>query len=117
MNVLITGGTGMVGSLILSECLDNPEIHKVISLVRKPTQLNHAKLEEIVISDFEDYTGHQELFKNIKAAFFCIGVYTGQVSDDLFRKITVDYAIAFAKALKENSPQASFSLLSGAVTG
>jgi hypothetical protein len=60
-----------------------------------------------------DYDKHRELFKNINSAFFCIGVYTGSVSDKLFKEITVDYAVAFAKMLKENSPNAKLCLLSG----
>jgi hypothetical protein len=54
------------------------------------------------------------LFQNVDAAFFCIGVYTGQVHDPQFRVITVDYAVSFAQALKNNSPKATLCLLSGA---
>lgn len=54
------------------------------------------------------------MFKNIDSAFFCIGVYTGSVSDKLFKEITVDYAVSFAKMLKDNSPNAKLCLLSGA---
>lgn len=37
----------------------------------------------------------------------------GQVSDDLFKTITVSYAVKFAEAVKQNSPQAGVCLLSG----
>lgn len=114
MQALITGGTGMVGSLILEACLDSPEISQVTSLVRKPTASTHDKLNEVVVKDFTDYAVHQDLFQNIDMAFFCIGVYTGQVDDVLFKTITVDYAVEFAKALKSNSPEANICLLSGA---
>ena len=43
----------------------------------------------MVIEDFEDYSKHLDLFKNIDTAFFCIGSYTGQVPDEKFKIITV----------------------------
>lgn len=114
MKAIITGGTGMIGNLILNQCLASSKINEIISLVRKPTGLKHQKLTEVVIQNFEDYSTHQALFQNIDMAFFCIGVYTGQVKDDLFKKITVDYAVQFASALKTNSPKATLAFLSGA---
>ena len=114
MKVIIAGGTGMVGELVLKYCLNSPKTTEVVSLVRKPATSNHPKLKEIIIRDFEDYAVYRDLFQKVEAAFFCIGVYTGQVRDALFRKITVDYAVAFANALAENSPQARLCLLSGA---
>lgn len=56
----------------------------------------------------------ENLFKNVDTAFFCIGAYTGQVSDDLFKKITLDYAVEFAKILEKNNPKATLCLLSAA---
>ena len=104
----------MVGKLILEECLSSDQIEKVISLARRKGPHTHAKLQEVIITDFSDYSAHQSLFQNIDAAFFCIGVYTGQVPDAAFRTITVDYAVSFAKALKDNSSEANLCLLSGA---
>jgi uncharacterized protein YbjT (DUF2867 family) len=114
MKVLITGGSGMVGKLVLTSCLDSAKITEVKSFVRKPTGLKHEKLTEIVIQDFEDYSAQEELFKDVTVAFFCLGAYTGQVPDDQLKKITVNYPVAFAKALEQNSPQATLCLLSGA---
>lgn len=112
--VLITGASGMVGNLILQECLHSDEVGEVISLVRKHSGQSHPKLREIPVSDFNDYNEHQEFFQQIDAAFFCIGVYTGQVSKEDFKIITVDFAVAFASALKKGSPNANLCLLSGA---
>jgi len=112
--VLIAGASGMVGNLILQECLTSDEVQEVISFVRKHSGQTHPKLREIPISDFNDYDEHQEYFRQIDAAYFCIGVYTGQVSKEAFKSITVDYAVTFAEALKKNSPNANLCLLSGA---
>lgn len=113
MKAIIAGSTGMIGNLILQNCLNSDKIKEVVSLVRKPTGAQHEKLNEIVINDFINYDGQSELFKNVGAAFFCIGVYTGQVDDHKFREITVDYAVGFAEALKDNSPNSKLCFLSG----
>jgi len=104
----------MVGGLVLKQCLNSTEINEVVSLVRKPTGQLHQKLSEVVIEDFTDYTTQATSFEGVSAAFFCIGVYTGEVADDVFKKLTVDYAVAFAAAVEKNSPGARFCLLSGA---
>ncbi|MEN0004401.1 MAG: NAD(P)H-binding protein [Bacteroidota bacterium] len=112
--VLITGASGMVGKLILDQCLASPEVVAIVSLVRKESALSHPKLKEVVVADFKDYTPLIDHFERIDAAFFCIGVYTGQVSPSLFKEITVDYAVEFATVLKDKSPAATMCLLSGA---
>jgi uncharacterized protein YbjT (DUF2867 family) len=47
------------------------------------------------------------------AAVFCLGAYTGVVSDAELRTITVDYTVEFARVLRGSSPDAAFSFLSG----
>ena len=46
-------------------------------------------------------------------AVFCLGAYTGVVSDAKLRSITVDYTIEFGRILAGSSPDAAFSFLSG----
>lgn len=113
-NVLIAGASGMIGNIILDHSLSSSNVGEVISLVRKKSITTHPKLKEVIVEDFTEYTNHKDLFKNIDSAFFCIGVYTGSVSEKLFKEITVDYAVSFAKMLKDNSPNAKLCLLSGA---
>lgn len=104
----------MIGSLVLEHCLTAPEIGDVVSLVRRKTEHKNTKLKEVVIADFSDYSAHRGLFEQVDIAFFCIGAYTGQVPDEKFKEITVDYAVAFADAVKEGNPKANLCLLSGA---
>lgn len=103
----------MIGSLILNECLNSSQVSTVTSFVRKKSNLKNLKLKEVLVDDFEDYSQLESEFSTIDVAFFCIGVYTGQVNDDLFKKITVDYAYQFALKVKEFSPNARLCLLSG----
>ena len=111
--ILITGATGMIGGLILETALKDDRISEVISIVRKKTTVSHTKIKELIISDFLDYTSIESLFHNIDAVYYCLGVYTGKAPREEFRKITVDYPAAQAKAVIKHSPQANFCLLSG----
>jgi len=112
-NVIITGATGMVGGLALRMCLDNPDVSGVTAVGRSRVGIDDPKLQEAIVDEFNDYTTVMDVFEGQDAALFCLGVYTGAVPDDLFRKITVDYTVAFAKALYQASFRAAFCLLSG----
>lgn len=112
--VMIAGASGMIGQLVLDQCLLSPGVSKVISLVRKKSLISHSKLVEIEVADFKDYTPCSDAFEGINAAFFCIGTYSGQVAKPLFKEITVDFALRFAEILKSESPNTSLCLLSGA---
>lgn len=113
-NILITGATGMVGSIVLQQCFQSSEIGKITSFVRRPLGIKHNKLHEVIISDFTDYSETENYFENIDIVYFCIGVYTGAVSDEKFKEITVDYIKSFVDKLKVKSPDAMFCFLSGA---
>ncbi len=112
--VILTGGTGMVGGIVLQHCLADEAIGKVISITRKSTNTPHPKLQEVIHQDFSSFDNISSLFQDIDAAYFCLGAYTGAVSDEVFKKITYDFTVAFADTLATHSPNATFCLLSGA---
>ncbi len=112
-NVIIAGASGMIGKLILEWCLQDSRVQKVTSIVRRSSGIEHNKLIEVVHKDFMDYCAIEDSFKNQDLCFYCIGVYTGAVPTEEFKKITVDYTRVFAETLKSNSPGAGFCFLSG----
>ncbi len=112
-NVIITGANGMIGNIILKECLLNKEIAKITCIVRKPLDFAHPKMVEIIHKDFLDFTKIENFLIGQDVCYFCLGVYTGQVPTGEFRKITVAYTEVFARALKKNSMATSFCFLSG----
>lgn len=112
-NVIILGSSGMIGKLVLEECIKRNDVTKITSITRKPSGIKHDKLVEIIHNDFLNYSAIEEHLKNQDVCFYCIGVYTGQVPIEEFKKITVDYTKAFAGTLKRNSPNADFCFLSG----
>lgn len=111
--ILLAGSSGMIGQLILQHALAAPSIKEVVSLVRTPSNLEHPKLKEVVVKDFLDYHSQQALFDQVDVVYYCVGVYTGTVDRDLFRLVTIDYPFALATAVKQQSPDCRFVLLSG----
>ena len=112
-NVIITGSNGMIGQLVLKECLSRFDANKVTSITRRPLGIKNDKLIEIIHNNFLDYSKIEECLKGQDVCFYCIGVYTGQVPTDEFKKITVDFTKTFAEALIRNSRNATFCFLSG----
>lgn len=70
MNVAIFGATGMVGRGVLIECLEDPDIARVLVVVRRPTGMKHGKLTEIVHADFLAYTAIEDKLSGLDACFF-----------------------------------------------
>lgn len=52
--MLLFGATGMVGQGVLRECLLDPGVDQVLSIVRSPSGATHEKLKEIRHADFLD---------------------------------------------------------------
>ena len=111
--VVIVGSTGMVGGIVLQLCLQHEDVHEVIALVRKQTNLQHEKYKEVVVADFLNYDKYTHLFNDTAVVYYCLGVYTGSVPSDEFRKINVDYPYQLAKTIHSVAPYATFCLLSG----
>jgi uncharacterized protein YbjT (DUF2867 family) len=111
--LVIVGATGMVGGYALRYALENPAVASVTAIGRKKLGILHPKLKEVLHQDFADCSALAETLSGQNAAVFCLGTYTGAVSDAELRAITVDYTIEFARVLRLSSPDAAFSFLSG----
>ena len=111
--LVIVGATGMVGGYALRYALDAPDVGVVTAIARRTLGLSHPKLTEVLHPDFADCSALAETLSGQDAAVFCLGTYTGVVTDAEMRTITVDYTIEFARVLRGSSPEADFSFLSG----
>jgi uncharacterized protein YbjT (DUF2867 family) len=111
--LVIIGATGMVGGYAVRYALGNPAVGRVTVISRRKLGTSHPKLDQIVHPDFADCSALADTLCGQDAAIFCLGTYTGSVSDAELRTITVDYTIEFARVLHGSSPGAAFSFLSG----
>jgi uncharacterized protein YbjT (DUF2867 family) len=111
--LVIVGATGMVGGYALRYALDHPAVGFVKAIGRRSLGVSHPKLKEVLHQDFAECSALADSLSDQDAAVFCLGAYTGAVSDAELRKVTVDYTIEFARILRAASPAAAFSFLSG----
>ena len=102
--LVIVGATGMVGGYALRDALKNSAVGSVTSIGRRKLHISHTKLREVFHGDFADCSSLAETLSGQDAAVFCLGAYTGAVSDAELRKITADYTIEFARVLHSSSP-------------
>src|SRR6201997_288720 len=111
--VVIVGATGMVGGYALRHALEHPAVGRATSIGRRKLGISHPKLKEVLHPDFADCSALAEALSGQDAAVFCLGAYTGAVSDAELSTITVDYAVEFARVLNASSSGAAFSCVSG----
>jgi uncharacterized protein YbjT (DUF2867 family) len=111
--IVIVGATGMVGGYALRYALDHPAVERVTAIGRRKLGISHSRLNEVPHQDFADCSALAEALSGQDALVFCLGTYTGSVSDPELRKVTVNYSVEFARVLRDSSPDAAFSFLSG----
>lgn len=116
MKVIITGTTGMVGEGVLLECLQHPDVEKILSVSRKPIERSDPKLKEYIIPDFLDLQDDDETVKGYDACFYCAGISSVGIDEDTYRRITYDTTLHFAEVLAKQNPNMTFVYVTGAGT-
>src|SRR5579862_4990389 len=104
--LVIVGATGMVGGYALRYALERADVERVMSIGRRKLGISHSKLTEVLHPDFADCSALEQTLTGQDAAIFCLGTYTGVVTDADLRRITVDYTVEFARVLRVGSPDA-----------
>ena len=99
MKLLLLGSTGLVGSHVLAQALDNENITKIIAPVRSASELSHPKLNTVVL-DFDDLHQDKE-FWTVDAVICALGSTMKKAgSRDEFRKVDYSYPLDIAKIAK-----------------
>ncbi|MFM7672579.1 MAG: NAD(P)H-binding protein [Bacteroidota bacterium] len=99
----LIGATGLIGSHILAELLQQPDATVTI-LLRKPLNLNNPRVQEVVV-DFTNEKVLTEALAGCEAVFVSIGTTQKKVRGDLsaYRKIDYDIPVAAANACVANA--------------
>jgi uncharacterized protein YbjT (DUF2867 family) len=114
MKILIFGATGSAGGSVLRACLASPAVEEVRAIARRPLSLADPKLRVVMHGEYLDYSKIADAFAGVDACLFCLGISATQVSGEAeYRKITHDFALAAARALRAQSPGAAFHFISG----
>ena len=106
----------MLGSGALLECLEHPDVSKVLAVGRRPTGMTHRKLTELLHEDFLDFSTARRALAGYDACFYCLGISSAGMSEDAYRRITRAMTLAAASSLLEASPGMVMCFVSGAGT-
>lgn len=116
IRAIITGSTGMVGEGVLRECLLHPDVEKVLVINRKPCGLIDPKLTEIIHANFLDLTPIADQLHGFNACFFCLGVSSVGMKEELYYTLTYTLTMHIAGILAKQNPDMTFCYVSGAGT-
>lgn len=98
---IIIGGTGLTGSALLQQLLNDDDFKHVISFSRKQIELSHPKLLQHTI-DFNQLINYKDLIKG-DVIFCCMGTTIKTAgSQEAFKKVDLTYPTEFAKIAKQN---------------
>ncbi|KWB20489.1 epimerase [Burkholderia cepacia] len=116
MKIILFGASGMVGQGVLRECLLAADVETVLVIVRKPIDVQHAKLRQLVCTDLFDYSGVKAQLSGYDACLFCLGSSSSGASEADFARINHDLPLAAAHALADTNRAMVFVYVSGAGT-
>jgi N-acetyl-gamma-glutamylphosphate reductase len=79
MKLIVAGATGLLGTEIIRQSLQIPEITQVIALARKPIQtdgsLDSSKLKSVIIQDYGEYSDEvKSEFDGADACIWCVAI-------------------------------------------
>jgi len=99
-SAILVGASGLVGGELLNFLLQGEQYSKVIVLGRRPLNITHPKLEEIIV-DFEYLDEYKESF-SVDDVFCCLGTTIKKAkTKEGFKKVDVDYVLSLARIAKE----------------
>jgi len=113
MKVLLFGATGMVGQGVLRECLLDPGVEAVLAVGRRSTGQTHPKLREVLREDLFELSPVEGQLSGFDACFFCLGVSSVGMAEDLYERLTYALTLAVATPLARLNPGMTFVYVSG----
>lgn len=116
MQIVVFGGSGLIGQGVLLQSLDHPKVDEVVSIGRRRLDIDHPKLRQIVHRDFQDFSSIADDLTGVDACFWCLGIASSGMDEASYTRITYDFTMAAAKVLHERSPDVCFCFVSGAGT-
>lgn len=103
----------MVGRGVLIECLESPHVEQVLVINRRPLQIKHPKLTEIIHDNFFDFSAINDHLKGYDACFHCMGVSSVGMKEQEYHRYTYDITEALATTLFRINPNMVFNYVSG----
>jgi uncharacterized protein YbjT (DUF2867 family) len=109
-HALVLGASGLVGTALVTQLLEDQDYGRVTALVRKPMSLSHPKLKQIT-ADYERLESYREAFE-ADTVYCCLGTTMKTAgSKEAFRRVDLDYPVKAAQ-LAQAAGVRHFSVIS-----
>jgi uncharacterized protein YbjT (DUF2867 family) len=98
---LIAGGSGLVGGFLLRQLLDTPEYDRVVAVGRRPLELAHPRLVQVIA----EFNALEKVIADLQCqdAFCCLGTTIKKAgSHAAFRAVDHAAVLAFAWMARRN---------------
>lgn len=106
MIAVISGATGLVGSILIQKLLNDSRFSLVKSVSRKSLKISSPKLQEIICPNFDQLTSEARELKG-DIYYCCLGTTIKTAgSQEKFRKVDYDAVMEFARIAKSHDAQA-----------
>jgi len=119
LSIAIFGASGTAGDGILKAALASPDIGKIHVITRRTTPRMEAgvaagKMQLTTHTDYLDYSAIEDIFIDVDAVYWAIGISTFKVDEETYGKIHVDFPLRFVAAWSRVSqkPEVSFHYIS-----
>jgi len=106
----------MVGQGVLRECLADPQVESILIVGRSSSGVENPNVREIVQPDLFDYSSLEDELTGFDACFFCLGISAAGMSEEAYRRISLDLTLAAAGTLSTLNPEMTFIYVSGTGT-
>ncbi|WP_439583281.1 epimerase [Dyadobacter bucti] len=116
IRAIITGVTGMVGEGVLLQCLQSDDVEAILIIGRKPYDIEHPKVKQVVHKDFFDISPIESELAGYNACFFCLGVSSVGMKEPEYFKLTHTLTLHVAGTLSRINPDMVFCYVSGSGT-
>ena len=116
--VLVAGGTGLVGGLLIQQLISKDEIEKIFVITRRPLAIEHSKIVPLN-ADFANLEVDLQPLPKLDAVFCCLGTTIKKAgSQQSFREVDFDFVLSLGKWAK-TSEVSRFLVVSsqGAIVG
>lgn len=101
---LIAGSTGLIGNQLLRLLLNDDHYDAVKAISRKPLEITHPKLENIVL-DFDRMAEYKDALK-ADDVFCCLGTTIKKVkTKEKFRQVDFEFPYELAKITKRSGAE------------
>lgn len=94
-SALLAGASGLVGTELLHVLLESPVYEHIKIFVRKPLDVKHPKLEQVIV-DYEELENYAIHFK-VHDVYCCLGTTIKKAgSQEAFKKVDYEYPVRLA---------------------